>query len=151
MRPDVDGMLNALTAACKRTGSRVTHQRREVLRAVVQTGDHPDALEVLRRVRERVPTISFDTVYRTLTFLREQKLIDRVHSTGGHVRFDGNGMPHHHFFCTTCGRIIDFESEELDVVKLPDRVSGLGTPMSRQLHVFGICRHCERTKEEHDG
>ena len=132
-----------MEAACRRAGARVTHQRREVLRVVVESDEHPDAHTILQRVRERMPTISFDTVYRTLSFLEEHDLISRVHATGERVRFDGNEAVHHHFICTECGQIIDFESEEVDGMKLPKGVTKLGTAASRQLQVYGICRDCK--------
>ena len=151
MESDVDSRLKALEEACWRAGARVTHQRREVLRVVVETDVHPDAHTVLKRARERMPTISFDTVYRTLSFLEEHDLISRVHASGERARFDGNDTPHHHFICTECGRIVDFESEELDGMELPDEVADLGTSTSRQLQVFGICQKCETQEEENDG
>ena len=150
MESHVECRLKALEEACRREGARVTHQRREVLRVVVETDTHPDAHTVLKRARERMPTISFDTVYRTLSFLEKHDLINRVHASGERARFDGNDRPHHHFICTQCSRIVDFESEELDSMELPDEVAKLGTSTSRQLHVFGICRNCEEQKEESD-
>jgi Fur family peroxide stress response transcriptional regulator len=143
---EVERRLKDLELACRRAGARVTHQRREVLRAVVETDVHPDAQTVLQRVREHMPTISFDTVYRTLAFLEEHDLIGRVPATGERARFDGNCRPHHHFICTRCGKIVDFESDELDRMSLPERVENLGTPVSRQLQVFGVCRDCESQK-----
>jgi len=143
MGSHVEDRLKVLEAACRAAGARVTHQRREVLRAVAESDEHPDAQSVLRRVREHMPTISFDTVYRTLSFLEEHDLISRVHATGERVRFDGNEAAHHHFICTNCGRIIDFESEEVAEMKLPEGVTRLGTVASRQLQVYGICRDCE--------
>jgi len=82
-------------------------------------------------------------VYRTLSFLEEHDLISRVHATGESARFDGNHRPHHHFICTKCGKIIDFESEEVDAMTLPKEATKLGTAASRQLQVYGICRDCE--------
>jgi len=38
----------------------------EIFREVAQAGDHPDAEKVFQGVRERMPTVSLDTVYRTL-------------------------------------------------------------------------------------
>ena len=105
---------------------------------------HPDAHSVLQCVCERMPTISFDTVYRTLSFLEEHGLIRQVHATGERVRFDGNDAAHHHFICTGCGRIIDFESQALDEMELPEDVEKLGVAASRQLQVFGICENCTR-------
>jgi Fur family peroxide stress response transcriptional regulator len=90
-----------------------------------------------------MPTISFDTVYRTLAFLEAHALIRRVHASGERARFDGNLAPHHHFICTKCGRIIDFESAELDRLSLPAAVGQLGTVATQQLQVFGVCRDCE--------
>jgi Fur family peroxide stress response transcriptional regulator len=149
--PDVDIRLNALAEACRKAGARVTHQRREVLRAVVETDSHPDAHTVLNRVRERMPTISLDTVYRTLSFLEERDLVNRLHASGERARFDGNNRSHHHFICRACGRIVDFEDEALDATALPHQVAELGSPTSRQLQVFGICRECIAREEESNG
>ncbi len=143
----VDARLKALENVCRSVGANVTHQRREVLRAVVETDSHPDARTVLRRVRERMPTISFDTVYRTLSFLEEHRLIDRVRLTGERARFDGNPRRHHHFICTKCGRIVDFESKTLDDMELPREAAELGTPMGSQLQVYGVCRRCARGED----
>jgi len=151
VNPDTEARLGDLADACREAGARVTHQRREVLRAVLESTEHPSAHAVLRRVRERMPTISFDTVYRTLSFLEEHGLISRVHATGEKVRFDGNRSAHHHFVCTECGRITDFESAGIDEMTLPEEAKKLGTVTSRQLQVYGICRDCQRKEEAGDG
>ena len=152
MRLDrVERRLRDLELACRAAGARVTHQRREVLRAVVETDSHPDAQTVLQRVREQMPTISFDTVYRTLSFLEEHGLIHRVAATGERARFDGNHALHHHFICTECGKIIDFESARFDAIDLPEEVGEFGTAKTQQLQVFGICRDCEMRREGENG
>lgn len=122
----------------------MTHQRREVLRAVVAAGSHPDAETVLRRVREVSPTVSLDTVYRTLAFLEEHGLISRVHVAGERTRYDGNAGTHHHFVCTVCGRIADFSSPELDRLPVPREALQWGRAKMKQLQVFGTCTECER-------
>lgn len=147
----IERRLADLETVCRKAGARVTHQRREVLRAVAETDAHPDAQAVLLRVRERMPTISFDTVYRTLSFLEERDLIRRVRATGERIRYDGNHLSHHHFICTACGKIIDFESKLLDDIELATELDGLGIAVSRQLQVFGICRDCESSKEASNG
>jgi len=146
MDVSVEQKLHELESACRQVGARVTHQRREVLRVVVESEEHLNAQSVLEQVRERMPTISFDTVYRTLSFLEEHGLISRVAATGERARFDANQAPHHHFICTECGKIIDFQSEEVDEITLPERVTRLGTATSRQLQVYGVCRDCERRR-----
>jgi Fur family transcriptional regulator, peroxide stress response regulator len=151
MESHVEERLRELVAACRKAGAKVTHQRREVLRAVVASEIHPDAQTILARVRERMPTISFDTVYRTLAFLEEHDLIRRVHVSGERARFDGNRKSHHHFICTNCGKIVDFENEDFDSIPLPPDVLSLGKSLSTQLQVFGICTECSHSKGDHRG
>jgi len=142
MQQDVRTKLAELEQACRRAGAKVTHQRREVLCAVINSGAHPDAATVLERVRARVPSISFDTVYRTLAFLEAHGLIRRVQLTSEPTRYDGEVTAHHHFVCTDCGRIFDFKSEALDALELPRAATALGSPTWRQLNVFGVCQTC---------
>jgi len=147
MISNVDATLKRLEDECRKAGARVTQQRREVLRVLVSTDMHPDAQTVLRRVRRRMPTISFDTVYRTLSFLEEHGLIDRVYTASERARFDGNVAPHHHFICTRCGKILDFESPELDRTAFPAAVAAIGHPTAKQLQVLGICKTCGKQTE----
>jgi Fur family transcriptional regulator, peroxide stress response regulator len=146
MTERIDVSLQRLEDECRKVGARVTQQRREVLRILAAAEGHPDARTVLQRVRRRMPTISFDTVYRTLSFLEEHGLIDRVYTTGERARFDGNVSPHHHFICTRCGKILDFESKELDRMGLSSAIAGIGHPASKQLQVLGTCKTCEERK-----
>ncbi|MEW5826689.1 MAG: transcriptional repressor [Candidatus Bipolaricaulota bacterium] len=139
---DVEERLRALEAACRRVGARVTPQRREILRAVAGSCEHPDAEAVFRSVRRGMPTLSFDTVYRTLAFLEKRGLMRRVHVAGDRTRYDGNPGHHHHFICTKCGRLVDFESETVDRVLPPPEAEALGIAESAQLQVFGLCRSC---------
>lgn len=127
---------------CRRSGIRATHQRREVLTELVRTGGHPDVETIFQRVRERIPTISRDTVYRTLSMLEEQGLATRVDLFSDRARFDPNIEPHHHFICTECGRVVDFKCEEAENVGLPEEVRQWGEVKSVRLQVRGVCNEC---------
>jgi Fur family peroxide stress response transcriptional regulator len=97
---------------------------------------------VFNGVRERVPTIALDTVYRTLSLLVELGLIDKLGVAQETMRFDGNMVPHHHFVCTRCGATHDFYSERLDHLSLPDDVQAFGRMQKVQVEVRGICQRC---------
>lgn len=134
--------LTSFTELCRRTGIRVTHQRTEVFRDVAGTEEHPDVESIYRRVRRRVPQISLDTVYRTLRLFEEKGLVSRVGYSGDRVRFDAKADPHHHFICTRCGRVWDFQSRELDAFRPPGSVSALGAVESVHIDLRGLCRAC---------
>ena len=136
-----ENFMEHLKLACKNTGLRMTHQRMEIFREVAQTDEHPDAETIFKRVRERMPTISHDTVYRTLASLEEMKLVCRVDPIGGRARYDANRNTHHHFICSQCGRIADvYLNQE---IPLPEGIENLGSAESLHLQIRGVCLNCK--------
>lgn len=120
----------------------MTHQRMEIFREVAQTGDHPDAETVFQGVRRRIPTVSLDTVYRTLWWLRDLGLVAMLGPPRERARFDANLSRHHHFVCTRCGLTRDFFSDELDSLELPAAVRSIGFAEKTQVEVKGLCLKC---------
>jgi Fur family peroxide stress response transcriptional regulator len=127
---------------CRDTGVRLTHQRLEIFHEVAQTGDHPDAVMVYKRVRNRMPTVSLDTVYRTLWLLNDHGLITALGPSRERTRFDANLTRHHHFVCVRCGLTRDFYSEALDDLKLPSSARSFGRIETTLVEVRGVCREC---------
>jgi len=109
---------------------------------VAQTSDHPDAESVFTRVRKKMPTVSLDTVYRTLWMLKDLNLITTLGASRERVRFDANLNPHHHFFCVRCGLTEDFYSEKLNGLSLPKSFRALGRVKTTHVEVRGICNSC---------
>jgi Fur family peroxide stress response transcriptional regulator len=134
--------VESLSAALRAGGLRLTHQRLEVVREIAGTDEHPDARAVHRAVRRRVPTISPDTVYRTLGALSALGLLGRVEA-GGPARYDAKTARHHHFVCTRCGLVRDVEDSALDAW-VPAPVSALpGRVESIEVQFKGVCRQCQ--------
>jgi Fur family transcriptional regulator, peroxide stress response regulator len=127
---------------CRRQGLKVTHQRIEVLRELAGTDEHPHAETVYTNVRRRLPSISLDTVYRTLRLLEDRGLITRVGSVEDRARFDANTDRHHHFVCSGCGSVSDFYSDVLDSFSAPPEVAELGCVDSIYVELRGLCRQC---------
>lgn len=141
-RQPIQDRVDGFIQACRRIGIKATHQRIEIFKELAATGEHPDAESIYRRVLKRIPSMSFDTVYRTLRMLEEKKLIARVPSAQDRARFDANMNRHHHFVCTACGQIVDFTSRELDGFVPPPDVRKLGTVETVQVELRGLCHAC---------
>ncbi len=116
---EVDRRVDSLAGALRERGMRLTHQRLEVVRQIASTDEHPDVETIYCGVKARVPTISLDTVYRTLGALADLGLIARVTATAGPARYDANVTQHHHFVCTRCGLVRDIVNSDLDAVRAP--------------------------------
>ena len=121
---------------------RLTPQRLEIFRAIEDAKDHPSAYEIYRRVRQHHPTISPDTVYRTLDTFDQWGLVDKVEFLDAKIRFDPNIKPHHHFICTECGGIRDFYWNDFDEVDLPPDAMEWGQPKTRHAQIKGVCAEC---------
>jgi Fur family peroxide stress response transcriptional regulator len=139
---EVARRVERFSATLRSSGFRLTHQRLEVVREVALSDTHPDATCIFQRVRERVPTISLDTVYRTLGTLEDLGLVNRVSGVTGAARYDANTAQHHHFICQRCGLISDIESCELDGLGVPAPAKELGQVDSVEVRFRGVCRKC---------
>ena len=139
---ELDRRMEHFETVCRREGVKLTHQRMEIFREVAHTEDHPDAEKVFTRVRKRMPTVSLDTVYRTLWMLNDLGLVTTLGSSRERTRFDANLNSHHHFVCGLCGYTRDFYSTELDKITLPDSVDSLGEIEATHVEVRGICQNC---------
>lgn len=139
---EIDRRMRALTKVLRKAGFKVTPQRMAIFREAARTDEHPDAETIFKRVRTRMPTVSLDTVYRTLGLLEKANLIWKVGTVRGRARFDANMAQHHHFVCSECGRIRDFQSRALDKLKVPREARSLGVVSSLRVQVRGICSAC---------
>jgi len=140
---EVERRVRMLSQGIRSAGLRLTHQRSEILREIAAADTHPDVEAVYEAVRERVPTISLDTVYRTLSTLTDRGLISRVSFTPGPARYDGNPARHHHFVCTRCGLVRDVEDVDLDAIRPTGDVIAIGRPESVQVQFRGVCAKCQ--------
>jgi Fur family peroxide stress response transcriptional regulator len=151
---DIQMRVNRLREGLRQSGVRLTHQRLEICREIASADNHPDAETVYMEVRKRVPTISLDTVYRTLWTLRNLGLIDTLGIPHERIRFDGNTTPHHHFVCTRCGETHDFYSCDFNRLAIPEEVAAIGSVEKAQVEIRGICLKCSKTSDlpdnEHD-
>ena len=134
--------VTAFVAACRKQGIKATHQRIEIYRELVCTHEHPDAQTIYKRVRRNLPSVSLDTVYRTLRMFADLGLATRVACLDACTRFDAVTTRHHHFTCERCGGIQDVESEPLNAVPVPAEAAALGCVHSVHVELRGLCAAC---------
>jgi Fe2+ or Zn2+ uptake regulation protein len=100
------------------SGLRMTPQRREVYRILLEQRDHPTANEVFMRAKDSLPHISLATVYNCLEALVQHGVVRQVHFERESSRYCPNLCEHGHFHDAASGRIHDVRFK--DGVKLSD-------------------------------
>lgn len=140
----LDMYMDDFKKMCQERGLRVTRQRVEVFRALMSSIEHPGAEAIFATVRQTIPTISLDTVYRTLASLEEAGLITRV-GISNQARYDAHTEPHYHFICMKCGEVYDIFLPEGEPVAIPSEdVEKFGKVMAVNLQFRGVCTRCQR-------
>ena len=95
-------MKNSSKDIFKAMGVRVTPQHLETLRILETCNEHPAAEDVYKKIRKLLPSISFDTVYQTLSLYENHGQIRKIHHLADKTRYDTNMRHHHHFVCVRC-------------------------------------------------
>ena len=139
MNERVKGFENKSRSA----GLKITHQRVEVYKALIESDEHPSAEMIFRKVRQVIPTISLDTVNRTLLTFSDVGIAFIVEGSGDVKRFDGNLENHQHFKCIKCKSIVDFSCEPIEDIKIPADIRRRFKVLRKTIYIEGICDLCE--------
>ena len=141
---DMHQKITAFESICREKGLKLTHQRIEIYRELLLSMDHPSVETLYKRVRKRIPTISLDTVYRTLTMLEESDMVNRIQTSEGLARFETDYGVHHHLVCKHCHSITDFTWRSFDTMPPPPEADDWGSINARNVVVEGICKKCQQ-------
>jgi len=124
---------------------KVTDQRILILQALQSGRAHVTAQEVYELVLAKDKNVGFATVYRFLRKLTESGYVTEVRMGGLPARYELTPRYHHdHLTCSHCGKICEFENEEIERIQL--RVAEeLGFVLTHHvLELYGICPDCQR-------
>lgn len=150
---EIQALLRKFETHLSNSGFRATVQRRAVLNAaLVLAPDHfgvPDILEAVSKTAKELK-LGRATVYRTLEHLVDAGILRKLQLDSGAAVFELiEGYVHHeHLICEVCGKVIEFESPEIE--RLQDEIcSQLDfDPKSHILRIAGICAGCRKVQAE---
>lgn len=124
----------------------LTKQREVVLQVIRDSHEHLTANEVFAESKDRLPTISFATVYNSLRFLKDAGHIAEISFGNGASRFDRMTHRHDHAICTSCGRLVDIEMEHpAEIFELAAKQSKF-KPETLEFTLRGKCPDCAKAK-----
>lgn len=130
-------------------GQRKTVVRNEILAAVAEMNGHFDSKALYDRLKAKGSKISRASVYRTISILVENGIINEVEKTGKHAHYEkvAENKHHDHLICLRCGRTIEFYSPTLEMLQdeicQRERFRGV----RHSLEIFGYCGECTEKRE----
>lgn len=135
--------LQDIEARFRRHDVRLTRQRAAIYAALVETTSHPSADDLYRIVKRQQPMMSRNTVYYTLSVLRNAGLVREVNVGHDMARYDGNVSMHHHLICLACGQIMDVMDEELNRLHLSSGQARGFDVLGHRVEFHGYCVSCQ--------
>lgn len=130
---------------CRANGWRCTRQRFVVYAFMHGNRQHPGVDETWQAVRNEIPSITRESVFRILCEFASHGLVARLDSLSS-ARFDSNPKPHGHFICEECGAIIDFALPE--GFSISPELKG-ATVSTLEVRMTGLCpKHSNEKRKE---
>ncbi|EKJ88642.1 Fur family transcriptional regulator [Leptospira meyeri] len=118
----------------------LTKHRELIFNDLKERKDHPTAKMVFESVRGKADKISFATVYNSLEYLVEHKMVNKLNIESDSVRYDAFLDDHSHLLCSDCGKILDVPPLKLSA---DTDWQGLGFQVKHvDIVVSGICSSC---------
>ncbi len=131
---------------CKQHNLNITPQRVAIYEELVKSRDHPSSEDIFEKVKDVLPDISLDTVYRTLSSFAKIGVVHVVEGYGESKRYDPDISAHHHFRCRRCNSIIDFRDTSYDRLKVPKEFRKKFNVMNIKVILEGMCERCVKKK-----
>lgn len=132
-----------------RHGMKLTSQRKLILSAFYEAGDHLSAEEFYQKLRNIDPSLGQATVYRTLKLMKEAGLA-REHRFGDDVaRFEPRlGEDHHdHLICEECGATVPVFNQQIEELQRQLAKEHGFRPTSHRMYLYGVCPACQNKKD----
>jgi Fur family zinc uptake transcriptional regulator len=126
----------------KNRGYKYTGKREEIIRICAEEKRYLSAKDIMERIKEQFPNLSFDTVYRNLSTFVELGILEETELDGeGKFRLacSRHGHHHHHVICTVCGKTSPLHGCPMNLFsELPEEFQVTG----HKFEVYGTCKEC---------
>lgn len=126
----------------------MTSQRRLILQTLDAHESHPSAEDLFEMVRQQDTAIHLSTIYRTLRWLEQEDLVrarwfDAPEGSGHGSRFD-KALPaeHHHFVCSLCGAVVEFDTPLAQAIKAEFEQACQALVEQSAITLYGRCAAC---------
>ncbi|MUG66385.1 transcriptional repressor [Paenibacillus sp. 7541] len=137
----MENKLELLVETMVSKGLRMTSQRRWIAEVFSDSTGFVLPKQVHHYISERIPGVSYDTVYRNLRLLTDIGILEQFDFAGG-VRFKlrcGPDSHHHHFICIKCEQTYPLDYCPMENVETTPEAFRI---LSHKFEVYGICGRC---------
>lgn len=137
--------ISGFTAKCREKGLKLTPQRLAIYKILSAKAQHPTINEVYGNIKKEHPSLSLNTVYKTLQLFIELGMASQFTTKEGVIRYEVKIQPHHHILCLKCRRIDDIFDSALNKLKLSPSLRRGFEVVKHEVVFYGYCSKCKTT------
>jgi len=144
-----DELLMEFKNILKADKLKFTSQREAIVSTLYQNPKHytSEGLYILVKQRNPELNIGIATVYRTLALLEENGIVSSISLGIQGKKFEIANKPHHdHLICESCGKIVEFENEEIENLQHKIAKESQFKLTDHLMQLYGICHECQVKK-----
>lgn len=124
--------------------------RFKVLEVFLQVEEHISSNDLASKIKNNGVSLSGEFVEDTLELMCHFGFAQKNRFKNGAVRYEHHhlGQHHDHMICTKCGKIIEFENDQME--NLQSRIAeGFGFHiLQHHMEIYGICEECLKSREK---
>ncbi len=140
MHPRLNNMkIDNIKTHLKNHGIKPSLQRIKIYEYLINYKNHPTVDTIYKELITEIPTLSKTTVYNTLELFVNNEIAMMITIEENTVRYDANTSIHGHFKCEKCGKVYDFNVENIQIST--NSLKGFKTS-EKQVYFKGICKNC---------
>jgi len=126
-------------------GHKATPQRLMILSALRHADGHLTAGDIFDQVRAGYPYVDVSTVYRTLSVLKELRLVSETDMGTGDTTYEWMRKQgrHHHLICRDCSGVASLDDRFLEDLGTQVFTDSGFKPDIDHFAIFGICASCQ--------
>lgn len=136
-----------LTEYLQKNGHRKTPERYAILDMIYSIKGHFDIDTLYHSMEDEGHfRVSRATLYNTIILLLDANLVIR-HQFGNSSQYERayKNETHHHMICTECGKVTEFEDENLKKAIVEAKLKKF-TASHYSLYIYGVCSKCTWAK-----
>ena len=142
-------MINSLKDILLTKGLKNTREREIILRELEERTDHFNAETLYFSLIRKGSSVSRPTIYRTLKLLEQLHFIEKLDIKKNCFYYETipQRKEHGHLICEQCGRIIDFSSNGIEILKSEVCKDKDFKLENISVQVFGLCKDCQEASK----
>lgn len=135
--------LDELIIELRARGNRITMPRRWTLQVLQQENRHMTCEEIQQGLSARGVQVDEATVYRTLQWLKQNRVVSQMAcGSGADVYALLGDHKHHHLICLECDSVSEIDDDLFQTLRDSIRAAYDFVPHIDHYAIFGLCAEC---------